>query len=227
MTGEFPSWESYWYFAHSVYSEYRYVHGPDVSQFLETVRATASKRILTLQARSLVWRAQLGAGSNTVTHEDEDSGMKIDIEEDAPFPPERMKPRSERAPEGRVNPKGIPYLYLSSDRDTSMAEIRPWLQARVSVAEFEIVRNLNLVACYADSADGILYLGDDEPSPAEREAAVWHDIDEAFSWPVTPSDDQATYVPTQMLAEVFRQTGYDGVAYRSSCGPGKTTPSLD
>ncbi len=46
-------------------------------------------------------------------------------------------------------------------------------------------------------------------------------MDTGFSWPVTAADDHATYVPTQMVAEVFKQAGYDGIAYRSSCGPGK------
>jgi len=218
MTGEFASRQSYWYFVHSVCSEYRFVHGPEVHEFLEIVRATATERVLTVPAGSLMWRAQLGVGSTTVTHEDKESGVSVDIEEDAPFPPQRMKPRAARAVEGRANPKGIPYLYLSGDRYTATAEVRPWLEAPVSVGHFEIVRDLKVVDC---SAKGILDLGDDEPSPAKREAAVWSHMDDGFSWPVTAADDHATYVPTQMVAEVFKRAGYDGIAYRSSCGPGK------
>ena len=223
MTGEFASWQSYWYFEHSVCSEYRFVHGPEVHEFREIVRATATKRVLTVPAGSLMWRAQLGTGSTTVTHEDKESGVSVDIEEDAPFPPQRMKPRAARAVEGRANPKGIPYLYLSGDRYTATAEVRPWLEAPVSVGRFEIVRDLKVVDCSAgpSKAKSILYLGDEEPSPAEREAAVWSHINDGFSMPVTAADDHASYVPTQILAEVFRRAGYDGIAYRSSCGPGK------
>lgn len=219
MSAEFASWRSYWDFVQSVSFESRYVHGLDVHQFLDTVRATAGKRVLTLEKSSLVWRAQLGSTTRTFPHEDEDTGASIP--EEVPFPPERMKPPEDRAPEGRVNPKGIPYLYLSSDRETAMAEVRPWIQARISVGECEILNDLKLVDCSASSSKHILYLGDQEPSQAEREIAVWGDIDRAFAQPVTATDDRAAYVPTQMLAEVFKQAAYDGLAYRSSCAPGK------
>ncbi len=47
---------------------------------------------------------------------------------------------------------------------------------------------------------------------------MWSDIDRAFSRPVTPSDEIADYVPTQIIAELFRANGLDGVAYRSALG---------
>ncbi|HEX7856152.1 MAG TPA: RES family NAD+ phosphorylase, partial [Sphingobium sp.] len=57
-----------------------------------------------------------------------------------------------------------------------------------------------------------------EPSAAEKKSAVWTDIDNAFSRPVTLSDDAANYVPTQILAELFRSQGYDAIAYKSQFG---------
>lgn len=57
-----------------------------------------------------------------------------------------------------------------------------------------------------------------EPESAEREAAVWADINEAFSRPVTRSETRGEYVPTQILAELFKTRGYDGVAYQSGYG---------
>jgi hypothetical protein len=48
------------------------------------------------------------------------------------------------------------------------------------------------------------------------EKAIWGDIHDAFSRPVTPSDNVADYVHTQILAELFRHSGYDGIMYRSS-----------
>ena len=55
-------------------------------------------------------------------------------------------------------------------------------------------------------------------SPEVKEKAVWVEIDCAFSHPTTLSDDAADYVPTQILAELFRDTGYDGIVYRSHFG---------
>ena len=47
---------------------------------------------------------------------------------------------------------------------------------------------------------------------------MWIDIDNAFSVPVTSSDDRADYAPTQILAELFRSVGYDAIRYRSQFG---------
>ena len=47
---------------------------------------------------------------------------------------------------------------------------------------------------------------------------VWIDIDNAFSRPVMRCDDTADYVPTQILAELFCDKGYDGLVYRSQFG---------
>ncbi|MBD9455904.1 RES family NAD+ phosphorylase [Rhizobium sp. RHZ02] len=41
---------------------------------------------------------------------------------------------------------------------------------------------------------------------------------QAFSTPADRSDDAAEYAPTQILAELFRSLGYDGVAYKSAFG---------
>ncbi|MBX9706598.1 MAG: RES family NAD+ phosphorylase, partial [Caulobacteraceae bacterium] len=59
----------------------------------------------------------------------------------------------------------------------------------------------------------------EEPGPEERANAVWRHIDDAFAEPMTRSDNQADYTATQILAELFKHAGLDGVVYRSNCGP--------
>lgn len=56
---------------------------------------------------------------------------------------------------------------------------------------------------------------------------MWRDIDEAFSQPVSPADDEADYVPTQIIAELFRAHGLNGIAYRSALGPGHNLALFD
>jgi hypothetical protein len=48
--------------------------------------------------------------------------------------------------------------------------------------------------------------------------AVWADIAYTFREPVTRDDDYADYAPTQVIAELFRAEGFDGLAYRSGFG---------
>ena len=50
------------------------------------------------------------------------------------FAPNRMKPLVNKAIEGRINPKGIPYLYLSTKKETAMSEVRPWIGAAIALS---------------------------------------------------------------------------------------------
>lgn len=143
-----------------------------------------------------------------------------------PHPVERMKPQRNQAKEGRANPKGIPYLYTASHRETAIAEVRPWIGAYVSIAGLTVVRSLTILNCTSQDAGSFnFYLK--EPDAPKKEAANWQSIDEAFSRPVTPDDHLAEYVPTQILAEAIRHHGLDGVAYRSALGPGHNVVLFD
>ena len=53
------------------------------------------------------------------------------------------------------------------------------------------------------------------------------DIDRAFSRPITPSDDAADHVPTQIIAELFRSKGEDGIIYRSAFSGGHNVTLFD
>lgn len=210
---EFESWRSYMRFASSVKRKARYIYDRAVEDFLATVLATGDSRKRELPNDKYLWRAQHGHDWSTVEVEE------LDIDVPAVHRPERMKPLADSAREGRVNPKGIPCLYLSTDRDTAMAEVRPWLGSYVSVGQFKTLRNLKLIDCsVSHGTSGTFYRK--EPDAAEREKAVWGDIDRAFSSPVTEDESTADYAPTQVLAEAFRQHGYDGIVYKSLLGAG-------
>lgn len=218
---EFKSWRGYWDFARAVKQRMRYVRGSDTEEILTSILATAGERAEAIPAARFLWRAQLGHAWEPLYQD----GHYVD-DVPAPYPPERMKPLKDRAVEGRANPKGIPYLYLSTNRETALAEVRPWIGSLVSVGQFKTLCDLRLVNCTSDQRGSRVYLGG-EPSPEKREEAVWSDIDRAFARPVTPSDDLADYVPTQILAELFKANGFDGVAYRSSLGAGHNVVLFD
>ena len=57
--------------------------------------------------------------------------------------------------------------------------------------------------------------------------AVWSAIDHGFSKPVTEGDDTADYVPTQVIAELFKVNGFDGLGYRSAFGGGHNIVLFD
>jgi hypothetical protein len=98
-----------------------------------------------------------------------------------------------------------------------MLEVRPWLGSSVSVAEVTAKRDLRVIDCSKDSARTELWPRyQSEPDPIERERSVWTSIDLAFAEPVDRTDDVADYAPTQIIAELFKREGYDGVKYRSA-----------
>lgn len=214
---EFNSWRSYWDFEHATMEERRYIRGPDVEEFLKAVAATAKERVEVIPAQGILWRAQLGYCWR--------AGDEYRPGEPVPYGTDRMKPRKNRGFEGRVNPKGITYLYLATNRDTALAEVRPWIGSLISVGQFKMCRELRVVNCTTNDKIPIYLEG--EPSAAERERSVWTYIDRAFAEPVMRTDDVAKYVPTQILAELFKAEGFDGLGYRSSLGPGHNIGLFD
>ena len=127
-----------------------------------------------------------------------------------------MVPLRDRAADGRVNPRGIPCLYMATNDATAISEVRPSIGAYVTIADMICLRELKLIDCSVLSDKQFFYFK--EPERPEMEEAVWSDIDKAFSNPVDRSDDAAEYAPTQILAELFRSLGYGGVAYKSAFG---------
>ena len=154
--------------------------------------------------------------------DDEDGVYQVECA----YSPERMKPLPDKACDGRANPKGIPCLYLANRKDTAVSEVRPWIGSYVSVGQFKLLRNVDLIYCsrgYKDKDEHSAALlsfivGEKTPTPEEIEKAVWSDIDDAFAEPMTRSDDSADYVATQILSELFKREGFGGVAYRSNFG---------
>ena len=44
---------------------------------------------------------------------------------------------------------------------------------------------------------------------------MWMAIDRAFATPVSRDDEPKEYIPTQIIAEVFKSEGFDGITYKS------------
>jgi hypothetical protein len=138
---------------HVVRSEFRYIRPADIDDFLRTVLATAREREIEIESGTVFWRAQLGHNWRVSS-----SSPDLDVCVPCPHPPERMKPLTDCAHEGRANPKGIPILYLATERDTAMLEVRPWLGSSISIVRFKAQRDLRVVDCSQRSAGLPLWL---------------------------------------------------------------------
>ena len=216
-------WMDYCEFERFVRQTSRHILDDKNTKFLRAVLESSKKRRHCLARGHLLWRAQHGCEWST----ENVYGEPMPV----PYSAERMKPLSDRAREGRVNPKGIPFLYCSTDRDTAMSETRPWIGSRVTLAEVRLLRDLNVVDC-SGKEEPVMFsacLNSKEAEYDPLEDCLWKDIDLAFAQPINRADeDVAEYAPTQVLAEAFRiRGGYDGIVYSSKLGEGKTIAIFD
>lgn len=208
----FNNWLDFQQFEKKVKFENRFVHSPVVLEFLSNIKRTLPLRARSVASRSVLYRSQIGY------EEHESEGQHIICG----FPATRMKPIPHKGKEGRANPKGISYLYLSSDENTALAELRPHLGQYISSAQFQIKRTLRVVDCYSVPRHYSYVECIFNPPVSQEEIgnAVWSMINEAFTKPVRNADDASDYVPTQILAEFFKSEGFDGICFKSSLGKG-------
>jgi hypothetical protein len=216
---EFTSLSDYYNFAEFIRTEARHILDKKNRLFIDVVLTTAQTRAIIGDKGIHFWRAQLAHDLRTEQIPDHDGRVIDEMEMECPADATRMVPRWDRANEGRVNPKGIPCLYLATDKETAMSEVRPWIGSLVSVGLFAAQRNLRLVNCCIDDKPPRMSMRA-LVSPQHREKLVWQQINRAFAEPVTRSDDVAEYAPTQVLAEAFRAAGFDGLMYSSNFGQG-------
>jgi len=216
---EFSSLNAYSEFAREVRHRRRYVWTPEATAFLETVKSTIHDRDRHLPPGRIFFRAQVGIDWREVL----DEGGEAISEDPVGFGTHRMSPRRNQATEGRANAAGVSVLYLASEAETAVSEVRPWIGSALSVAQFRIKRSLKVLDLSVRhgqlAVPNLKYLlGEEIPNAAVKEDAIWIEIDNAFSRPVSRSDDGGDYAPTQILAELFRDIGYDAIVYRSQFG---------
>ncbi len=214
---KFKSWRAFPDFESQVRRNRRFIRTLEADGFLNSVKETIHSRISRLSSGRGLWRAQLGFEWRY----DEQIGEEIP----QAFGATRMKPLRDRAFEGRANPAGIPMLYLCTSKDAAMSEVRPWLGSMVSLGQFKLTKDLRVVDCTKGEASSPRFLIED-PGTENWDNAVWADIDRAFTRPVTRDDSQTEYVSTQILVELFRSEGYDGIAYKSAFGEKSTNIAL-
>ena len=211
--------EDYEHFADFIRTKSRYVLDGWQQDFVNTIVETSKKRTTTVPANQILWRVALGYENPDGVHPHEVFFLD-DVE---PHRIERMKPLRDRAHEGRVNPRGIPCLYMATDDVTAMMEVRPWAGSVLTISQLVVLKEVTLVDCTRAAEFNL-----EQPMTQERlESNNWHVLNEAFSLPVFQAEDVADYAPTQYIAEAFRAAKYDGIMYESKVANGKNVAIFD
>jgi hypothetical protein len=116
---------------------------------------------------------------------------------------------------GRVNPDGIGILYLSSDVETVLNEVRANTFDFVTIGEFQAIRSITVVNLSGIShTSPFLYEGELEKIAVNRK--VFQEIAFEIAKPLRRTDSLIEYLPTQYIAEFIKRQRYDGVEYAST-----------
>ncbi|MDR5768104.1 MULTISPECIES: RES domain-containing protein [unclassified Caballeronia] len=120
---------------------------------------------------------------------------------------------------GRMNAQGISVFYGATKASAALAEVRPPVGSDVVVAQFDIIRSLNLLDLTALNEvveSGSIF----DPHWIERleRAAFLRTLSALIIRPVMPDDEAFDYLPTQAIADflaVLPAPTIDGILYPS------------
>lgn len=127
---------------------------------------------------------------------------------------ELKEPPSDKAEEGRMSPRGISCLYISSSPEGAMVEIRASRHDDIAIMEMKPTRALRILDLSRI----------DEISPFDENVACGdlasnksnlRQMKDALTKPMRSTDDKIEYVPTQYIAEFAKLSGFDGIGYDS------------
>ena len=189
----------------------RYFLQPDSEEYLKNIVDFGSRFIETLSPANSLFRARLHDPMNRDSHVPH---LGYEYSPEMHSRDEMGAPPSHKATGGRLNPPGLPFLYCASDKDTAIAEMRPWKGAYLTVANVAVIKELKVVD---------LRCRDPEPIESKNENSLeekwWvfmqYTVCRNFAIPYHPSDNLA-YIPTQLMACAFKARGYDGILYTSA-----------
>lgn len=191
-----------------------YAVEPAVVQMFEAI----GDRIESLVAKgSAYYRARIGV-EGRYFHDDLSGDLRV---RSKPFEGALLgAPPPPFAQGGRLNRAGVSFLYMASDPDTAAAEVRPHPGHELSLGMFRARRDVRLARFDVD-IDGF--------ASSDQQLDLYSFVraaDNAMSLPVTP-EATGRYSITQLIADVARQRGYDGVGFMSSVGAGQNVCIFD
>ena len=168
---------------------------PDFDEYVDRIVAGCVESGKTLEAGEVYHRARIAP----IESWEDDSATR---------PPDEMTaPPADMATPGRLNPKGTRVLYMASDPETAIAEMRPWRWARIDVVQLKIVRSLRVA-----DLRGLTW----PESVARRHPARTFGL--ILQRPHHEHDPDR-FAGSQYVAERIRAEGVDGVLYGSAMNP--------
>lgn len=141
-------------------------------------------------------------------------------EQEKPFPPNAMGCPMTAYSEGRANPKGIPYLYLCKDIETTFYETRASYLDYISIGLFKVAKQ-NILKI-VDFTKHLSPFNNATDIVEFSKGKILRDlISTDLSKPLHRFDSELEYIPTQFICEFIRYFyDVDGIQYFSSLRKG-------
>lgn len=129
-------------------------------------------------------------------------------------------PPKENTTNGRANPDGIPYLYLSEKYETTLYETRVTYLDEVSIGSFKLANDQEiLLVDFTEFSSPFLDMGNIIDNAKSR--LLKEKISFDLSKPIRRYDSPMEYLPTQFICEFIRYyCGADGIVFDSSLHKG-------
>lgn len=121
---------------------------------------------------------------------------------------------------GRGNPAGVSYLYLSSNEDTALAEVKPYIGEYVTIGNFIVLRDLSIINL-ADPNIGSPFKHGDKIEHLLYNIYFLQMLSKELSKPLRPEEFYLDYLPTQYLCELIKSKQYKGIKFMSSVADGR------
>ena len=137
-----------------------------------------------------------------------------------PYPSIEMgTPPKEKVLAGRANPQGIPFLYLSESKETTLYEVRASYLDEVSIGTFNILEPIKLID-FTTAIQNSIFEASQQFSNLEEFVSgilLKKKISADLSRPQRRYDSELEYIPTQFICEFIKHlTGADGIKFSSS-----------
>lgn len=178
---------------------------------IKTLKVPLEELQYKIEAGSNFYRSRIGHVNEEISINFENFTQTIKV----PFKNKELgQPPVSLASAGRANRQGISFLYLASNKDTSISEVRPVPGNYVSVGKFKNKIDINLVDLrFIDLSK--YYKSSEKLNLFE----LFRDLAIDLSYPVTPSEKNK-YLVTQFLSDIIRRLNYDGLVFKSSLNVG-------
>ena len=127
-----------------------------------------------------------------------------------------IAPPAHLVPPERANQSGARVLYVASTKATALAELRPSIGDKVTLAEFRPNRELSLCRLVGERHLTSPFQDLDGYRRWSERQEVREYLGGLFSKPLTKADSAKGYLFTQYIAKMIKTLGFDGIQYRSS-----------